>query len=415
MNKDYSVIPINWLLETDIDNVSSSSVKYCYWPPFRVTSIHLKEATDPDPSWQQYQIKVVGGNKTYGNFNKAWYKRVEVESTDTENVLNDPFLSKKKNIFDSSDSDNEGSSMLGTFPKESLQTSSTVNSASVSSAVAFTSYKENSYTNLEPLTLFDSNSIASMIQDSDYMHSFLSKTSESSNSVSQVPTQNEESMASQNQPFPNTIENSSEGGIHILFKQIYEELIANRMMNKRLCNKIDSLKDDVKKFTSQMVPTLGFSNDTEDMSFISQFPLSSKEITVECEKVLQIDCNIKKKLENMFCSIGGNDGKTHLRRILSKAFNNKFAIDCSWTGRAFEKDITKFKIKDLLIINLMKVLLTVRKRIKDIGTISQRQFQRRIENKILQLLHNNPAITKHSNIQSSSQVTNSNTIKSVFR
>lgn len=278
MNKDYSVIPINWLLETDIDNVSSSSVKYCYWPPFRVTSIHLKEATDPDPSWQQYQIKVVGGNKTYGNFNKAWYKRVEVESTDTENVLNDPFLSKKKNIFDSSDSDNEdfcytvipniqGSSMLGTFPKESLQTSSTVNSASVSSAVAFTSYKENSYTNLEPLTLFDSNSIASMIQDSDYMHSFLSKTSESSNSVSQVPTQNEESMASQNQPFPNTIENSSE----------------------------------------------------------------------------------------------------------------------------------------------------VRKRIKDIGTISQRQFQRRIENKILQLLHNNPAITKHSNIQSSSQVTNSNTIKSVFR
>jgi len=56
----------------------------------------------------------------------------------------------------------------------------------------------------------------------------------------------------------------------------------------------------------------------------------------------------------MFCSIGGNDGKTHLRRILSKTFTNKFAIDCSWTGRAFEKDVTKFKIKDLLIISLMK-------------------------------------------------------------
>lgn len=56
----------------------------------------------------------------------------------------------------------------------------------------------------------------------------------------------------------------------------------------------------------------------------------------------------------MFCSIGGNDGKTHLRRILSKTFTNKFFIDCSWTGRAFEKDVTKFKIKDLLIISLMK-------------------------------------------------------------
>lgn len=34
-------------------------------------------------------------------------------------------------------------------------------------------------------------------------------------------------------------------GIHILFKQIYEELIANRMMNNRLCNKKDTLKDYV--------------------------------------------------------------------------------------------------------------------------------------------------------------------------
>lgn len=72
ISKDYSVIPINWLLETaEVDNLSNSSIKYCYWPPYRVTSIHLKEATDPDPSWQQYQIKVVGGNKTYGMKNKT--------------------------------------------------------------------------------------------------------------------------------------------------------------------------------------------------------------------------------------------------------------------------------------------------------------------------------------------------------
>jgi len=56
----------------------------------------------------------------------------------------------------------------------------------------------------------------------------------------------------------------------------------------------------------------------------------------------------------MFCSIGGNDGKSHLRRILSKIFTNKLAIDCSWTGRAFDKDLTKFKVKDLQIISIIK-------------------------------------------------------------
>lgn len=66
MSKDCSVIPINWLLETKNDNLSNSSVKYCYWTPFKVTSNHLKEATNPDPSWQQYQIKIIGANKTYG-------------------------------------------------------------------------------------------------------------------------------------------------------------------------------------------------------------------------------------------------------------------------------------------------------------------------------------------------------------
>jgi hypothetical protein len=57
---------------------------------------------------------------------------------------------------------------------------------------------------------------------------------------------------------------------------------------------------------------------------------------------------------------------------------------------------------------LILILLTVHKHIKDIRTISNRQFQMRIQNK-LQLLHNNlnnnnPEITIKSNIQSSSQV-----------
>ncbi|CAI6345073.1 unnamed protein product [Macrosiphum euphorbiae] len=169
-SKDYSVVPINWLLETEVENLYSRTIKNCYWPPFRVTSSHLKEAKDPEPSWQQYQIKVVGGNKTYDNFNKAWYKRVEVESTDSENILNDPLLLKKKkqNTLDSSDSDDEdpgytiipniqGATVSGTLSEEPLQTFSTNNSASFSSAVDSTFHKENSYTDLQPLTLLNSN------------------------------------------------------------------------------------------------------------------------------------------------------------------------------------------------------------------------------------------------------------------
>lgn len=66
LNKDYSVVPINWLVETDNETLHNSTIKYCYWPPFKVTSTELINAMDPDPSWQKYMIRVVGGNKIYG-------------------------------------------------------------------------------------------------------------------------------------------------------------------------------------------------------------------------------------------------------------------------------------------------------------------------------------------------------------
>lgn len=63
--KDYSVVPINWLVETETQQLSTSTIQYCYWPSIRVTSTDLKDAIDPEPSWRQYKIHVVGGNKTY--------------------------------------------------------------------------------------------------------------------------------------------------------------------------------------------------------------------------------------------------------------------------------------------------------------------------------------------------------------
>jgi len=44
----------------------------------------------------------------------------------------------------------------------------------------------------------------------------------------------------------------------------------------------------------------------------------------------------------MLSVVGGVDAKISIRRILNKIFTNKFAIECSWTGRAFEKDSKKY-------------------------------------------------------------------------
>lgn len=59
----------------------------------------------------------------------------------------------------------------------------------------------------------------------------------------------------------------------------------------------------------------------------------------------------------MLYSVGGVDAKSNIRRILSKLFTNKFAIECSWTGRAFEKDATKFRIQGLKVIAILKSVL----------------------------------------------------------
>lgn len=72
--KDFSVVPINWLIETDTDNLSMCSVKYCKWPPKRsVTSDDLQLAEDPGDSWTMYKIKVLDGNKTYGKILRRLY------------------------------------------------------------------------------------------------------------------------------------------------------------------------------------------------------------------------------------------------------------------------------------------------------------------------------------------------------
>lgn len=61
----------------------------------------------------------------------------------------------------------------------------------------------------------------------------------------------------------------------------------------------------------------------------------------------------------MLSSVGGVDSNTHIRRILNKLFTNKFAIECSWTGRAFEKGVKNYKVQNLQIIAVMRSEISV--------------------------------------------------------
>jgi len=81
-----------------------------------------------------------------------------------------------------------------------------------------------------------------------------------------------------------------------ILQNIYEELIANRLMNERLWNMMNSLKDDLKKLTKANIPTLGMYNNFEDKIFLEKFPFSKKENILEFENLLQIDNNNREKL-----------------------------------------------------------------------------------------------------------------------
>jgi len=57
-------------------------------------------------------------------------------------------------------------------------------------------------------------------------------------------------------------------------------------MNERMLNQISSLKTEVAKLTSQMLPVL---SNIPDKTFLDQFPFSSKMSIFECESKLNTD------------------------------------------------------------------------------------------------------------------------------
>lgn len=65
----YSVVPLSWLdqshLKEDLNASNISSVQYCQWPPYKVTSTELMAAIDPSNVWESYKIKIMDA-KIYG-------------------------------------------------------------------------------------------------------------------------------------------------------------------------------------------------------------------------------------------------------------------------------------------------------------------------------------------------------------
>lgn len=73
-SKEYSVIPTNWIIKNDTNN----DAIFCKWPPYKVTSDHLRNAINPVQSWGTFRIKFVGANKTYGKYLYLFFVYIRV-------------------------------------------------------------------------------------------------------------------------------------------------------------------------------------------------------------------------------------------------------------------------------------------------------------------------------------------------
>jgi hypothetical protein len=67
------------------------------------------------------------------------------------------------------------------------------------------------------------------------------------------------------------------------------------MMGEQLWNQMNSLRSKFANIKHQIVPGLKFSNDTKDTTFLDQFPFSTEESVLVCDKLLQGDDNVNEQ------------------------------------------------------------------------------------------------------------------------
>ncbi|XP_025191671.1 uncharacterized protein LOC112591933 [Melanaphis sacchari] len=313
-SKDYSVVPTKWLVQNDSNNLSNSTVQFCCWPLGRVTSSEIKNALDPEPTWLKYAIKVIGGNKTYGNFKLAWHTRVEKES-ESEEVQIMP--KRKRTIIDVSDNNSD----------EDLGYCITPASSSASK-----------------LPNEMNNPSTSAYQPYDH-------------SVYQPPTQNLQSINTQNtqqQQLSNNTLNTTYG-----FKEdrleklkiiILQGQTATDLMLNRILAKIELIEANLKNTSQNINPTVYI-----DPNFLGYFPLKNSEELLVIENLINNETEFVLKLESFIKSIGGNCAANHVKRVMSKLFTDEYCVHISWTGRGWVKDMTK--LKETKLIKIVKKVI----------------------------------------------------------
>ncbi|XP_016660141.1 uncharacterized protein LOC107883830 isoform X2 [Acyrthosiphon pisum] len=327
-NKEYSVVPINWLTQTN--------PQFCYWPPGIVDSDVLQMAEDPQYTWTKYQVNVHGGNKTYDNFRKAWYQQVEIEKSTTETEIEEhevlrhkrtkkmPSL-KNKSVFDVSDeSDNSRNSdscfdVMASSSNQHLTV--TVPAAPIGILASTSSFSPT--VGVESAYSLDYTELMPKISKQTIQTAHLCSASDIS------PKQS------------NSIDTLSE----MVLQQNNDQTV--KMMLNRILIKIANIENILSKNNEDNSALL-------DESFISKFPITNAEGFLLVETCILNEHSFVSKLKFFIRSIGGRDGKEHIIRSLSKLLTNEYAGKCTMTGRG-KNIITKLGDTELIKI-LTKVI-----------------------------------------------------------
>eukprot|EP00102_Acyrthosiphon_pisum_P023297 XP_016660507.1 PREDICTED: uncharacterized protein LOC107883942 isoform X3 [Acyrthosiphon pisum] len=333
-SKDYSVIPINWLV--DKEKLAEGAIKFCRWPLTRVTSNELKDAVDPEPLWETYRVKVVGRSKTYDNFSKAWHQKFIEESSATENEEITKKKEKKSYDSDSDESNNEGNSG---FYIEEKSKSPCVDLQTVNSCPSV-------YNMLLPM--LPSNILT---QIDDYSENVEATTTNSSMTHSNT-TVSELQPSINTSHFPMTTSSYTHGFDDLnpklieVLNNLYRENIATNLMLNRVMVKVEGIEANLKNKNLNTDSTIYL-----DTQFLTLFPINSTNEFNLIENQIQNSSDFVSKLESFLKSIGGTNPKNHLNRVLVKVFTNEFGIKCSWTGRGQKIEM---KIGDSHLIKIIK-------------------------------------------------------------
>ncbi|XP_025405611.1 uncharacterized protein LOC112679892 [Sipha flava] len=302
--KDFSIVPVNWLgldlNQITLTEYNLSSIQYCRWPPFKVTSSELLKADNPDETWSLYKIKI--NNKIYANFKQAWHSQVELETSAAESEEATPKKKKRLSNSYSDESDIEANHqlkipILSANPNELTTLPSGSNKDHT--------YSPNRY-----------NQLISPLPTPHYFEPVYEPYVPSSSNNSQYDMHYYNNIST-NQMVSDTL------------IQIQKELISNKFLLKRLLSKVEVLELNSKNNWNSTTTN----NNYIDSSFISLFPIRNKEEFLSIENKIINEPDFISMLESFIGSIGGCGTKNNITRVLQKLFNDEFAVIATFTGR----------------------------------------------------------------------------------